>query len=139
MIHINEWDAVPWQPESPAAGAAAKSRPRAPTALVDQISKRLGQEAQPPMALHFYLGEGLRWIRVGFEQDRLLAPSAVAATGQAIAGCLGDDGPLYFHALRSYDMLFFLEGGKSKSLGMGPQCYGLPLDKVLKAWALAKG
>lgn len=136
MIHINEWDPVRWDtPRPPAADPTTPAeRPKAQTALVDEISGRLAKLRKPPMAVHFYLGEGLRWIRVGFGDRRPLAPAAVATIGQLIADCVGDAGSVYFHALRPHDMLFFVEGGKAKSTGMGPEDYGLPLEQVLKAW-----
>ena len=138
MIHINEWDPVPWDSPLPARAAAAAPapRPKARTALVDAISGRLSKQPRPPMAVHFYQGEGLRWIRVGFGERKPLAPAAVATVGQLIAECVGDEGTVYFHALRPHDMLFFVEGGKAKSQGMGPEDYGLPLEQVLKAWRL---
>ena len=135
MIHINEWDPVPWDTPRPAKGLP--SRPPARTALVDLISGKLKTGDEPPMAVHFYLGEGLKWIRVGFDAETSLAPPAVGTVGRAIAECVGDAGPLSFSALRSQDMLFFLEGGREKSTGMGPRAYGRPLEEVLEAWGLA--
>ena len=100
------------------------------------IYRRLVEiESRPPAAVHFYLGEGLRWIRVGFDGEEPLDPSAVVLIGRAIESCI-PKGPLYFHALRPYDLLFFLEGGDAESEGMGASCYGAPLADVLRSWGV---
>lgn len=104
--------------------------------MVDGISDLLARQRKPPMAVHFYQGEGLRWIRVGFEQGSSPGPKQVGTVGRLIAGCIERPERLYFHALRSHDMLFFLEGGKDKSKGMQPGCFGRPLEDVLDAWGV---
>jgi hypothetical protein len=139
MIHINEWDKVRWDDASSSDGKPSKapvgSSAAAPR-LVDLISSKLSSlKPEPPCAVHFYLGEGLRWIRVGFDEEVRLKPSAVAAIGKVIAGCMAPAQSLYFHALRTHDLLFFLEGGNTDSVGMPPRCFGLPLPEVLQAWA----
>jgi hypothetical protein len=65
-----------------------------------------------------------------------MKPSEVRGVGQIIESCIEKSGPLFFHALRPYDMLFFLKGGKaeSESLGMRAEYFGAPLKKVLRAW-----
>ena len=137
MIQINEWDAVRWDTPRPPTATTANPPPpaAAQTALVDEISGQLrSHKPHAPAAVHFYLGEGLRWIRVGFDGQEPLAPAAVASIGKRIASCAGKAEPLYFHSLRSHDMLFFFEGGKAGSMGMEARCFGLPLDEVLQAW-----
>lgn len=101
-----------------------------------EIYRRLTEiDSGRPVAVHFYLGEGLRWIRVGFGEEEPLRPSAVVDVGRAIERCLRT-GPLYFHALRPYDMLFFLDGGDPDSTGMPAEYYGAPLVDVLRSWGL---
>ena len=104
----------------------------------DAIRSRLeAMKSRPPVAIHFYLGEGLRWIRVGFSGDEPLGPSAVATVGRIIETCMPGR-PLFFHALRPYDMLFFMEGGDPESRGMPASCYGAPLGEVLRSWRVKK-
>jgi hypothetical protein len=62
----------------------------------------------------------------------------VKEAGSRIRSCLQTGQPLYFHALRTHDLLFFLEGdgvGSGDAVGMPANCFGLPLDDVLDAWA----
>jgi len=125
MSQIDEWT-----PFFPKKGETAKAPPP------DDIYRRLAaMKSRTPAAVHFYLGEGFRWIRVGFSEDEPLGPSAVAEAGRIIESCLAS-GPLYFHALRPYDMLFFLEGGDAESKGMPAGCYGAPLAEVLRSWGV---
>lgn len=144
MSQIDEWNPVlPRIGASSAPPAAAAGEPiaraqrpvvRTPK-LVDEIYNALMARRPPPAAVHFYLGEGLRWIRVGFEGDQPLTPVAVGDVGRAIKSCVAAQ-PLYFHALRPHDMLFFLEGGGGDSIGMPAKCFGTPLDQVLRAWGM---
>lgn len=139
MTRIDEWN-----PVLPPTGGASKppeGRPSPPAAgepdLVGAIYEGLeAMQPRPPVAVHFYLGEGLRWIRVGFDGDEVLEPAAVAAVGRVIAACAGRSGPLFFHALRPYDMLFFLEGGAADSAGLPAEWFGAPLEDVLQAWGI---
>jgi hypothetical protein len=124
MSQIDEWT-----PLFPKTGETPKPPP-------PEIYPRLmAIKTRPPVAVHFYLGEGLRWIRVGFSGDEPLEPSAVVDVGRIIESCI-DKGPLFFHALRPYDMLFFLEGEGEvkKKMGMPAGCYGAPLSEVLHSW-----
>jgi hypothetical protein len=125
MIQIDEWT-----PLFPKIGEAPKAPPP-----VDISTQLEAMKSRPPVAVHFYLGEGLRWIRVGFSGDEPLEPSAVVDVGRIIESCI-DKGPLFFHALRPYDMLFFLEGEgeDKKKMGMPAVCYGAPLSEVLRSW-----
>lgn len=125
MIQIDEWT-----PLFPNKGETAKAPPP------DDIYRQLeAMKSRPPVAVHFYLGEGLRWIRVGFDGDQPLEPSAVANVGRIIETCM-KKGPLFFHALRPYDMLFFLEDGDKESVGMPASYYGTPLGEVLRSWGI---
>jgi hypothetical protein len=124
MIQIDEWT-----PLFPRMGETPKPPPP------DIYPRLMAMKTRPPVAVHFYLGEGLRWIRVGFSGDEPLEPSAVVDVGRIIESCI-DKGPLFFHALRPYDMLFFLEGGDAKSVGMPPRSYGTPLGEVLHSWGV---
>ena len=124
MIQIDEWT-----PSFPKIGEPPKAPPP-----VDICTLLEAMKSRPPVAVHFYLGEGLRWIRVGFSGDEPLAPSAVVDVGRIIESCI-KKGPLFFHALRPYDMLFFLEDEDKKSMGMPASCYGAPLGEVLRSWA----
>lgn len=134
MNKINEWDPVfPDRAEVSKPTGRAGSEPH----LVDKICDRLkSMKAQPPSAVQFYRGEGLRWIRVGFDGSKPLKPAAVKDVGQIIESCIAPSEPLFFHALRPYDMLFFLEGGAAKSVGMPPRSFGSPLGEVLQSWGI---
>jgi hypothetical protein len=124
MSQIDEWT-----PLFPKLGETPKPPPP------DIYPRLLAMKTRPPAAVHFYLSEGLRWIRVGFSGEEPLEPSAVGEVGRIIESCI-DKGPLYFHALRPFDMLFFLEGEgqDKKKLGMPAGCYGAPLSEVLRSW-----
>lgn len=132
-----EWDAIPPEPgqapKRPPA-AAASQRPDLADAIVEALRSL---RPRPPSAVHFYLGEGLRWIRVGFGTGPTLQPAVVREIGSAIASCVARHGVLYFHALRPRDVLFFLEGGNADKIGMPADAFGVPLDEVLHAWHLA--
>ena len=139
MTKIDEWTPVlPKKGErSKQPDSAAKPLAGSAPDLVGAIYSRLtSMEPRPPNAVHFYLGEGLRWIRVGFHGDEPIKPSKVRDVGQIIESCIEKQGPLFFHALRPYDMLFFLEGGaaESESIGMPASYFGAPLQEVLHAW-----
>ena len=128
MTQINEWDPV-WSVGQDGSTPSKK--------LIAAICASLSRLAPAPRAVHFYRGEGLRWIRVGFGEEGILGPAQVAAVGGCIAKSVGDKEPLYFHALRPRDLLFFLEGGeghKQDAVGMPPGYFGLPLTEVLRAW-----
>lgn len=137
MRKIDEWNPV--FPKKGGAsktsdGAASVAARRAPD-LVGAINRVLmAMKPRPPDAVHFFLGEGLRWIRVGFDGNETIAPSAVGEVGKVIASCLGPSEPLFFNALRPHDMLFFLEGGDPESVGMPADYFGTPFDEVLRAW-----
>src|SRR5437899_10277156 len=140
MKCVNDWKSPDWIPlqwDAIEPGKALKGPPAVShkPSLEDAIGKALRSLPQPPSAVHFYLGEGLRWIRVGFWTDSILQLTAVQEIGNAIAPCVEGKGPLYFHALRSRDVLFFLEGGKPEKIGMSAHSFGFPLDEVLDAWA----
>ena len=136
MTKIDEWN-----PVLPKKGERSKqldsaAKPLAPD-MVDAIYSRLtSMKPRPPNAVHFYLSEGLRWIRVGFDGDGPIKQSEVERVGRIIETCVETSGPLFFHALRPYDMLFFLKDEKvdSDSLGMPAEYFGAPLKKVLLAW-----
>jgi hypothetical protein len=131
-----EWSAIPPEPGKAPKRPPATAAQRAP-GLVDAIRDTLRSvRPRPPAAVHFYLGEGLRWIRVGFGTDTILEPAAVREIGSAIAACVAQEGVLYFHALRPRDVLFFLEGGNADKIGMSAASFGVPLDEVLQAWNL---
>lgn len=138
MIKIDEWNPVlpPKGERSKQPDSAAKPVARSALDLVGAIYSRLTSMEPRPNAVHFYLGEGLRWIRVGFDGDEPIKPSEVKHVGQIIESCIEKPGTLYFHALRPYDMLFFLEGGEaeSESLGMPVTYFGAPLVEVMNAW-----
>ncbi len=125
MSQIDEWT-----PFFPKKGEAPKAPPPG-----DIYRRLIAMKSRTPAAVHFYLGEGLRWIRVGFSEDEPLDPAAVAEAGRIIESCI-PNGPLFFHALRPYDMLFFLEGGDANSRGMPASCYGAPLAQVLRSWGI---
>ncbi|GAB3666527.1 hypothetical protein [Ramlibacter alkalitolerans] len=130
MIQINEWDKV-W---SAGADGASPSK-----SVIDAICGTLSALAPAPRAVHFYRGEGLRWIRVGFDGQGIPHPGWVKEAGSRIRSCLASGEPLYFHALRSHDLLFFLAGdgvGSADAVGMPADCFGLPLDDVVRAWDL---
>jgi hypothetical protein len=139
MHKINEWDSVfprttrPSDRRTGADPAGAIAMPVSVAAIQDGL---MSLKPQPPDAVHFYLGEGLRWIRVGFDRNEPIKPAAVAHVGRIIASCLPRSEPLFFHALRPRDMLFFLENGEKDSTGMAPEAYGTPLDEVLHAWGI---
>jgi hypothetical protein len=145
MLRIDEWKPPEWVSlEWDATAPAAGKPPRRPPAAVGAASHELARaictqleslRGRSPEAVHFYVGEGLRWIRVGFA-GRPLRPEAVAQVGGAIASCIAEAGPLYFHALRPHDILFFVTGGDAAKAGMPVESFGLPLEKVLRAWGL---
>ena len=132
MTKIDEWNPVLPQKgkRSKQPNSAAKPLAKSVPDLVGAIYSRLASMEPRPNAVHFYLGEGLRWIRVGFDGDEPIKPTEVKRVGQLIETCIETPGTLYFHALRPYDMLFFLEGGEaeSESLGMPAGC--LPKHKA---------
>ena len=140
MNRIDEW--TPVYPKQVASsnepdGRAGAAAPKAPSSI-EAIRGQLLSLDPRPIAVHFYLGEGLRWIRVGFNSDSPLTPSDVEKVGRAIkAGIADEEDPLYFHALRPHDLLFFLESDDLDSTGMPPECFGTPLDVVLQAWGFA--
>ena len=140
MNRIDEW--TPVYPKQVASsnepdGRAGAAAPKAHSS-VEAIRGQLLSLDPRPIAVHFYLGEGLRWIRVGFNGGGPLAPSDVKEVGQAISAGIADrKQPLYFHALRPHDLLFFLKGDDLDSTGMPPECFGTPLDVVLQAWGFA--
>lgn len=140
MNRIDEWTPVyPKQVASSSkpegrVGAAARNAHR----LVEAIHGQLLSLDPRPAAVHFYFGEGLWWIRVGFNGGGPLTPSDVEKVGKAIkAGIADPEDRLYFHALRPHDLLFFLEGDDPDLTGMPPECFGTPLDIVLRAWRFA--
>lgn len=133
MLQINEWDAVPWNLPLPEPGGTFGATGGTAEKIHQQLLKI---EQDPPAAVHFFKGESLRWIRVGFGPDSVRVPGDVRRVGSAIeAGLQPADGKLYFQALRAHDLLFFLAtGGDAGSKGMNPEFFGEPLDEVLKAW-----
>jgi hypothetical protein len=135
MIYINEWNAVPWDVPLPTDG---KPLPRA-SQSADAITAKLQALTQDqPMALHFYRGDGLRWMRVAFGMEKVRQPADVVRVGQAIrSGLRPADEVLYFHALRSYDLLFFLDAGETSKKEMEIRHFGAPLEHVLKAWNMS--
>lgn len=137
MSCIDEWNPVlPHVKEE-----ASRSPPayRGAPNLVGTIYEGLMAMApHPPMSVHFYLGEGLRWIRVGWDGDTPIQPSAVANVGRIIESRAASAGPLFFHALRPQDMLFFLEGGDAESTGMPASYFGAQLSDVLDAWSIGR-
>lgn len=130
-----------WSPVFPRKRGQSSSRPGRGSAFaedapatVDAIHDRLMTlKPRPPVAVHCYLGEGLRWIRVGFDGDTPIAPSLVEQVGRAIEACVPEE-PLFFNALRPYDMLFFIEGGDPASTGLPARYFGVRLDDLLPAW-----
>jgi hypothetical protein len=143
MMCVNEWKSPDWIPlqwDATEPGKALKGPPAEShkPSLEGAIGKALRSLPRPPSAVHFYLDEGLRWIRVGFWTDPTLQQADVRDIGCAIATCIEREGPLYFHALRPRDVLFFLEGGKPEKIGMSADSFGVPLDEVLHAWDLAR-
>jgi len=136
MTKIDEWNPVLPQMGERSKQLDSAAKPLAPD-MVDAIYSRLtSMKPRPPNAVHFYLSEGLRWIRVGFDGDGPMKPSEVRDVGQIIETCIEASEPLFFHALRPYDMLFFLKGGdaESESIGMPVTHFGAPLEEVLRAW-----
>lgn len=136
MKQIDEWNPVYSKQvgSSGAAPGAASQTASNAADLVGRISGRLQALDPRPDAVHFYRGEGLRWIRVGFD-NRLLEPGDVEVVGEAIQAGIGDPGKtLYFQALRPYDLLFFMEHFDPESTGMPPDDFGAPLHDVLAAW-----
>lgn len=141
MSLIDEWtplfpnDEEPAPTPAPVGSASGASGGK----LQSRIYRQLSALRPAPSAVHYYLGEGFRWIRVGFDGEVPLAPAAMLSVGQVIAASLGktEKSPLYVHALRPHDMLFFLEGGDADSEGLPPHFYGAPLEKVQQAWVPA--
>lgn len=136
---------VEWTPLLPKLGEESKPS-AAPVAVTGAVSapglpekihaRLVALKPRPPVAVHFYLGEGLRWIRVGFDGEKPIGPPELRSVGEGIQSCLAKSDPLYFHALRPLDMLFFLEGGDEESMGMPAEFYGTPLRSVLDAWGI---
>ena len=131
-----EWEAIPPEPGKVPKRAPRLGAPAAPGTARAIAAKLESLQGRPACAVHFYEGEGLRWIRVGFDPGEPLQPAAVANVGRAIASCIPDPGPLYFHALRPHDLLFFLTGGDVGKIGMTARNFGMPLDEVLLAWGI---
>ena len=126
MIRINEWDSV-WS--AAADGGTPSGR------LIEAICHSLSKLDPRPRAVHFYRGEGLRWIRVGFEEESILKPAWVKEVGDRIRSCLAGSDLLYFQALRPHDLMFFLPGdARAESVGMPARSFGLPFEEVLQAW-----
>jgi hypothetical protein len=147
MRRINEWEAPQWVahewsevPPPPGRPPKAVNAEVAATPTTQQVEKicallrTLG--ARAPEAVHFFQGEGLRWIRVGFAEAQPLAPERVREVGQRIAAAIAAGEQLYFHALRPHDMLFFLRDGNPRKGGMPPGAFGVPLPQMLEAWGL---
>jgi len=136
MIKIDEWTPLfPKNLEPLGAPPFKRSFPSAQE-VADRIYRLLVEiRPTPPIAVHFYLGEGLRWIRVGFGGSDPLRPPTVGDIGRRIASCVPEE-TLFFHALRPYDMLFFLADGELESSGMPATDFGAPLVEVLNAWKL---
>lgn len=137
---------VEWTPLLPKIGeeskplrnaAATTPTPQAVPGLPETIHARLvALKPRAPVAVHFYLGEGLRWIRVGFGGEKPIGPTELLSVGEVIQSCLAKSEPLFFHALRPLDMLFFLEGGDEDSMGMPAEFYGTRLSSVSDAWGI---
>jgi hypothetical protein len=139
MHKINEWDPVfpkRTNPSNRPGGADPAQAIRVPISAGAIQDGLMAMKPQPPTAVHLYLGEGLRWIRVGFDGKKPLSPDAVGDVGRIIASCIPHSETLFFHALRPHDMLFFLRDGEETSTGMPAEAYGAPLDQVLRAWRL---
>ncbi len=134
MSCIDEWNPVPPH----AKERTTRPPPAAPNLVEDIHGALMAMKLHPPMSIHFFLGEGLRWIRVGWDSDTPIQPTAVESVGRTIEGCAAAEGPLFFHALRPQDMLFFLEGGHAESTGMPPSYFGAPLRDVLNAWGIGR-
>lgn len=147
MSHIDEWEVPTFALPDPAAQPPATGKPpqsKTPTGpastLARDIDARLSELSPAPAIVHFYTGEGLRWIRIGYDGDVPLRQAVAAQAGRAIAQCLGAAStPLYFHAMRPHDLLFFIEGSERDrdGLGMPAHFYGAPLPDVLSAWGEA--
>jgi hypothetical protein len=147
MRQINEWETPAWAPhawEEVPPPAGRPPRPLAPPAAASATTQQVERicaslralGAKAPEAVHFFQGEGLRWIRAGFGTGEALAPARVRDVGSRIAAALAPDEQLYFHALRPHDMLFFLQDGNPAKSGMPPQAFGMPLPRLLQAWGL---
>lgn len=140
VIRIDEWTPLfPNIGEVSARLRRASANEASNTSdLIGRIFDRLAKMGPPgpPAAAQLFLDEGLRWIRVGFKGVGPLEPLSVEIVGKVIASCVPRGEKLYFHALRPYDLLFFLEGGDVDSIGAPPKDYGMPLADVLTAWRI---
>jgi hypothetical protein len=147
MSHIDEWEVLRLELPDPNAvppTTGQQSRGKAPlapaSALARDIDARLDQLKPAPAIVHFYRGEGLRWIRIGYGGEVPITLAMVVQAGQAIeAGLAHASQKFYFHAMRPHDALFFIEGDQSDAdgLGMPARFYGAPFGEVLKAWGVA--
>lgn len=135
MTQIDDWTPVfPRKGELSSPAGTASASAKAAANPVDAIHDGLMKiKPRPPVAVHCYRGEGLRWIRVGFDGDQPIAPSLVGQVGRLIEACVPKES-LFFNALRPYDMLFFLEGGDPASIGLPARYFGVRLDELLPAW-----
>ncbi|MFT3720738.1 hypothetical protein [Pseudorhodoferax sp.] len=143
MSHIDEWNRPVFrlrrtQPPTDPPLTAKRPDPAPEPPLAQRIAAGLAGLRPAPAIVHFYLGEGLRWIRIGYAEDVLLGPATAVQAGQAIAQCIAPgEPPLYFHALRPRDLLFFVEGGDPDGEGLPASAYGAPFDTVRDAWSAA--
>lgn len=147
MSHIDEWE-VPKlefpdpQAKPPPASQSRQSKPPPGPAstLAKDIDARLDALSPAPSIVHFYRGEGLRWIRIGYGGDVPITLAMVVQAGQAIAAVVAQlPKKFYFHAMRPHDALFFIEGDESDLDGLGTPAtfYGAAFPDVLKAWGVA--
>ncbi len=146
MSHIDEWEVPRYElpdPDAPPPSTSQKLRSRAlpgPASTVARdIDARLDQLNPAPAIVHFYRGEGLRWIRIGYGGEVPITLAMVVQAGQAIeAGLAHASQKFYFHAMRPHDALFFIDGDENDldGLGMPATFYGAPFGEVLKAWGV---
>lgn len=120
-----------WTPLFPKNGEDSVGVRRAQERIYDGLLKL----APRPIGVHYYLGEGFRWIRVGYNGYAPLTPADALEVADAIESTMGEQrSPLYFHALRPHDMLFFLKHGNADSEGLPAEFYGVPMDALRAAW-----
>lgn len=130
MSLIDEWTPLfPKEGEDPAPTRHAQKR----------IYQRLLELQPPPIGVHYYLGEGFRWIRIGFNGQAPLVPDDALKVADTIESSMGEQqSPLYFHALRPHDLLFFLAHGNADSEALPASFFGTPMQEIRTAWGAAK-
>lgn len=139
MQYVDEWQRV--FPLSDAAERELKRNAAVGTfAAASELPKldaevfREGLRVVAPDSLHFYVAEGYPWIKVGFAaRDASALLRKFIDAGEAIQYASGPV-QVYFHALRTTDILFFLNRCVARTKNdaeLKPDRFGVPLAALV--------